>query len=97
MLVPVIRTCRPRPGGVPAGVDRADKTATPGASKSGFSRPSRVGPELEKDAMSRKSDLASYAPATIVLRPLQMEFVVKKGFASPVVKADWAPRSSSPR
>ena len=51
----------------------AANTSWPGADISGFSRPSRVGPALEKYDNGVLFLCASYEPTTMVSRPQEME------------------------
>ena len=68
--------------------DRAARMETPGAQRSGFNRPSRVGPQLLKDP-SFGSDLCLlYAPTANVRLPLQIVPVVDLGSASSARKCD---------
>src|SRR5436190_20640855 len=56
--------------------ERAATTACPGAQISGFCRPSRVGPALEKNDTGTVALCASYDPTTIVSRPHEMDPIV---------------------
>ena len=76
MLVPDLRANRP---GLPlesSGAERAARTWTPGATRSGFDLPSRVGPALLNGATSRVGRWASYAPTTSGRWPLAIVPVV---------------------
>ncbi len=58
MLVPDLRVSSPGLRGLPSGADRAASTSTPGATQSGFGRPSRVGPTLLNGATVRDGRVA---------------------------------------
>src|SRR2546425_12915508 len=79
MLVPDIRVNSGVPARGSRGAERAARTNTPGAQRSGFWRPSRVGPELLNEASSRSRECALYAPTAIVRKPLQIVPVVLVG------------------
>ena len=76
MLVPDLRVSSPGLRGLPTGADRAASTSTPGATQSGFRRPSRVGPTLLNGATARMGEWPSYAPTTNGWWPLAMVPVV---------------------
>jgi hypothetical protein len=59
MLVPDLRVNSPGLRLLPAGAERAASTSTPGATQSGFARPSRVGPTLLNGATVRVGAWAS--------------------------------------
>src|SRR5580704_4887287 len=88
MLVPVMRVHLETWSASFLGAERAANTETPGAHKSGFSRPSRVGPTLLKGPMECCESCALYAPTAIVRRPLQIVPVVDRGSASSGLKCD---------
>ena len=69
--------------------------STPGATSSGFIRPSRVGPELEKRPSDEFSDNGSYAPTVIEKLPLHKVPVVNfPSLCSLENLGRWSSRSS---
>ena len=69
--------------------ERAARTACPGAESSGFSRPSRVGPLLEKLERGMLLLCASNDPTTIECDPVEIDPRVWVGTGA--ANDDWAP------
>src|SRR3954452_1677248 len=67
---PDLRVSSGAPGSPPEGADRAARLSTPGATISGLTRPSAVGPALLKGPSSRLPVCGLYAPTAIVWRPV---------------------------
>src|ERR1043166_3010223 len=89
MLVPDMRVSNPGLSVIPRAAERAASMFTPGAQRSGLTRPSRVGPALLKCAIGRSALCGSYAPTAIVRKPLQIVAVVEALTASRFAKSDW--------